>query len=414
MAGSAHPTMNNSSLIFRSIRSCLALLVTVGLGTGCGDDTEVEGGGGSGGSSDDSGARGGGGAEEGGGGSGGGAGGGAPAGKLVLLDQGLAVDLTPDGDIAVVQSLESIEGEVYTYDVATETSALATTLGDATVNLATGVAQTGRFTAFYGVPVVAGVFNGADGWQDIDSPFAEGCDVQVAGAWDISADGAVVVGFAWNGCAPQAFRWTDDGETGTLLLLDLLGEGSGKNLPTNRATVVSDDGTVAAGFAQNGAVDRSPAVWNADGSGFMLDPDDMDAPGEVLSISADGSVMAGIWALNAFSWTEEGGRVELGQLPTSLPGEPCWPNAMSADGTLIFGGCGDPFSGIPAAFVWTEEHGMRSLADIAAEHGITVPDGFRLSSVIAASADGSVLLGVANDDLFNQKSFVLELPVSAY
>jgi hypothetical protein len=87
---------------------------------------------------------------------------------------------------------------------------------------------------------------------------------------------------------------------------------------------------------------------------------------------------------------------------------------MSADGNLIFGGCGDAFSGIPIAFVWTEAEGMRSLEEIAADNGLTVPDGFRLSSVLAASADGSVLLGVANDDLFGQKSFVLELPVSAY
>ena len=321
--------------------------------------------------------------------------------------------MTPDGTVAVLQSLASLDGEIYTYDVASDTLELATTLGDATMNLATAVSQSGRITAFYGVPVVGGFFSEADGWTEIASPFAEGCDVQTAGAWDVSADGSVVVGFAWNLCSPQAFRWTDTGGDGTLLPLDVLGQSQGMSPPTNRATVVSDDGAIAAGFAQNGPVDRSPAVWSADGTGFLLDPDDMDAPGEILSISADGSVVAGIWAQNAFKWTEADGRVELGQLPTSLPGEPCFPNAMSADASLIFGGCGDAFFGVPVAFVWSEAEGMRSLEEIAAANGLTPPDGFRFSSVLAASADGTVIVGVANDDLFNQRSFVLRLPASA-
>lgn len=405
----------------------LFMLVASAGAVGCGDDdaagpggTGATGAGGSGatgaGGAGASGAEGGAGAVGGGGaGAGGGAGGETTLPSLELLDPGLAVDLTPDGDIALVQDLASLEGDLYFYEVATETLTLETQLGDALLNLATGLSQTRRISAFYSVPVVAGVFTPGSGWSDIDSPFAMGCGEDRGAAWDISADGTVAVGFAWNDCSPQAFRWTDDGGDGTTLLLDVLGSSAGSSPPTNRATVVSDDGTVAAGFAQTTLVDRWPAVWNEDGSGFLLTgPVTDDTPGEILSISADGSVVAGIWGFDAFLWTEAGGHVDLGKVPNALPSDPCYPNAMTADGSMIFGGCGNPFFGIPVAFVWTETEGMRPLVDIVTASDLTVPAGYTLTSVLATSADGAVVLGVAVDELMNQKSFVLQLPASAY
>ncbi len=389
----------------------------------CGDDSVVAGGGsgaGSPGGGDVGGSPsdGGGGAQpEGGAGAGpqGGSGGGAERqAKLTLLDQAMAIDLTPDGSIALVQDNGTLAGDLYFYDIASGDSELQTSVGDALLDLATGVSQGGRITALHDVPVQAGIYSDGSGWLDLESSFQTGCDDNIAGAWDVSADGSVAVGFMWNGCAPQAFRWTDGPNGGTVALLDLLGSSLSASPPVNRATVVSDDGSVAAGFAENDVLDRTPAIWNADGSGFLLDENDMDAPGEVLSISADGTVVAGIWGNAAFRWTEQDGRVDLGIVPTALPGDPTFPNAMSADGSLVFGGCGSAFFGIPVAFVWTAEDGMRSLEDIAIANGITLPGTFKLNTVMAASADGSVLLGTASDEANNQKSFVLELPVSAY
>ena len=39
--------------------------------------------------------------------------------------------------------------------------------------------------------------------------------------------------------------------------------------------MVSDDGKVAAGFAEN-TLTRSPAIWGADGAGFLIDPTDVE------------------------------------------------------------------------------------------------------------------------------------------
>jgi uncharacterized membrane protein len=93
----------------------------------------------------------------------------------------------------------------------------------------------------------------------------------------------------------------------------------------NRATVISADGMVAAGFAFNGAADRSPAVWNPDGTGFLLDPTDRMLPGEVTAISADGAIVAGTWARpmggsDGFVWSRAGGVVRVS--PTENADQP--------------------------------------------------------------------------------------------
>lgn len=339
-----------------------------------------------------------------------------PAG-IHFVDMSMPVDLTPDGSLAVIEDITETDGNVYFYDTITGDLTLKTSVGSPQFDVATGVSAMGRVSALHGDPVQAGLWTEAGGWKDLGNAYPTGCDVNVSGAFDVSADGKVAVGLIWNGCSPEAFRWTDTGGAGTLMPLQVLGTASDGSTtkPSNRATVVSDDGQVAAGFAQNGPIDRSPAVWNADGTGFLLDPTNMDTPAEVLSISADGKMVAGVFGLeDGFIWTKESGMVKLGPLPGGEPGQPVYANAIAAGGQLVFGGVGDAFMTIPTAFVWTQSKGMRALADIATAQGIAIPAGYMLTVVLAASADGSVLLGVAYDDQGMQKTFVLRLPASAY
>jgi hypothetical protein len=89
-------------------------------------------------------------------------------------------------------------------------------------------------------------------------------------------------------------------------------------------------------------------------------------------------------------------------------------NAIAAGSQLVFGGVGDPFMTVPTAFVRTSPAGMRPLSDLVVAQGIAIPSGYVLSTVMAASADGTVVLGVAFDDKGMQQSFVLRLPASAY
>ncbi len=395
-------------MTLRSLLSSTIALTLLSAGTaGCGDDTGTGGGGGggtggAGGSTTSTGGSG--------GGTGGTGGGTTTTPSLTIVELGLPVDLTPDGSTALIQDLASLSGDVYTLDTSGGDPLLLTSVGDPTRDLATAMAATQAITALHADPVEAGVFGTA--WRDLPSPFAMGCDQDHGAAWDLSADGTVVVGMMWNGCAPQAFRWTDDGGDGTMLLLDLLG--TSPTTPTNRATVISDDGARAAGFASLMTVDRTPALWEADGSGFLLDPANVDEPGEVLSISEDGAVVGGTWGNEAFTWTEQDGRKNLPRPDTLLPSDPCYANAISAGGDLVFGGCGNPFFTTPVAVVWTSA-GVRPLVDVLTDNGVEAPTDLALTTVLAASNDGSVLLGAALDMVtFDQKTFVVHLPPSAF
>jgi hypothetical protein len=323
------------------------------------------------------------------------------------------VDVTPDGSVALLEDLGSRFGDLYFYNTATGSLTRRTNIGDPAFDLATAISQDLRIAAFRGDRIQAEVFN--DGrWSKLGGPFPKGCGANLSSGWDISADGSVVVGMAWNGCDTQAIRWS---RPLGFSLLQLLGSSPTGGLPSNRASVVSDDGQIAGGWAETDLVDRAPAVWHADGSGFMLPlfPGGFaDAPGEVLSISTDGSMVAGTWGFEGFTWTAAQGTTTLGRLPGTSPSDPIYPNAIAADGQLVFGGVGSPFFSIPKAFVWTASGGMKKLADVLAANGIVLPGDYRLTSVLGASADGTVVLGVAYDQANRQISFVLQLPVSAY
>jgi uncharacterized membrane protein len=324
--------------------------------------------------------------------------------RLRLFDYFIAVGVTPDGTTALFEGFEDDLAVMVLVDTVTGEELERATLGDPSRVLATGIAADRRISALHGEPVEAAIWSLDDGWFDLGSPFETGCGSDVAGAWDLSADGEVVVGLAWEGCAPQAFRWT---ETDGFQLLERLGaapEGV-KRPPSNRATVVSADGAVIAGFAESAIVDRTPARWTADGTGEVLVPSDTDAPGEVLSINGDGTVLAGTWGFEGFVWTEADGLVPLPRLDGSLPGDPVFPNAMTAAGDVLFGGVGDAFFSIPTAFVWSEADGMRPLSAVAGD----LPEGVLLNSVLGASADGRVLVGTAMDAEGLPKTFVLRL-----
>src|SRR5678815_5357784 len=105
----------------------------------------------------------------------------------------------------------------------------------------------------------------------------------------------------WDGCSVAAFRSSGAG----LVPLAVLGEriGGGVGAPDNRATVISDDGSIVAGFAMTSIVDRAPAVWRADGSGELLARAADDAPGEHGAISVDREHLAGLDGNDGVIWS---------------------------------------------------------------------------------------------------------------
>ena len=336
-----------------------------------------------------------------------------PSPALRFHDYLQAIDITPDGRTALFGDPSTFEGRLWFVDTVTGIAENRTNVGDPLRTFATGISQTGAVTALHGEPVRAGVWTAAGGWTDLPTPFSAACDQDIGGAWDISADGTVAAGVSWNGCSIEAFRSDANGMTRLAVLGERIVGDASANPPDNRATAISDDGLIVAGFAMTAIVDRAPAVWRADGSGEFLPRSAADSPGEVLSISANGSVLAGLDGNDGVVWTGATTTI-LPRFETLLPSDPVFPNAMTADGAVVFGGEGSAFFGTPEAFIWSEAAGLRKISDLAIEAHLEIPAGVVLMSVIGASADGTVLIGTArNVDTFVDNVYTLRLPASS-
>lgn len=328
---------------------------------------------------------------------------------------GFPADVTPDGHTVLLNDINT--GDIYFYDATTSTLQQKTTVTQPDLGEgALGISATLRVIGSAGSPgIQAGIWSEGAGWTNLPNMYPTGCDAFNADGYDLTADGKVGVGMVWNGCHTEAFRWTDTGGAGSMQILDTLGTPQiAGHVPSNRATKVSDDGTMMGGFAMNNPNSRVPAAWRPDGSGFLLDPANM-GQGEVLAISADGSVLAGYLANEAFTWTEGGGLVMLPRLQDAAATEVGYVNAVVAGGKLVFGRFSDPGSpGSGTAFVWTPDAQTRSLFDVVFDAGIDIPSEYTLWNVTAASTDGTVVVGTALSTTNVFVPWVLTMPVSAY
>lgn len=352
-----------------------------------------------------------------------------------MFDVDFPLDVTPNGRIVLAQDSLSANGDVYFYDTVTHELAFKTAVSDPSepgFDSASGISANLRISGSRGFPIQASLFTEAGGWVDVPSPFATGCDVQdIASGDEISDDGHVFGGMFFDGCkGTQAFRWSDASGTGVLTMLDRLGQDPQDGVSSNRATVISGDGKIVAGWGQHPTSSRTAAMWTADGHGFLLDGDTADTwqPSEVHALNYDGSVAVGMENGQPFKWTKETGVVTLPAALTST-GDPLVfdqngrARGVAQNGKLIFGQYDQGFFGeLGYAIVWTPGAGGRELARVAKENGISIPDGVFLQTVEGVSSDGTVVTGRAlyfhdiNDPTaaVEAKGYVLVMPLTAY
>src|SRR5919198_690966 len=167
-------------------------------------------------------------------------------------------------------------------------------------------------------------------------------------AWDVSADGSVVVGTSWvqDGpfFPPHAVRWV----SGTVQDLGALNP----NAHEAQALAVSDDGSRVVGWARGTSGFQRPFLWTAAGGMQEL----ANVPGSdaiATDISRDGNVIGGQFYVDAegswhaFRWS--GGVVtDLGFLPG---GRDSKAQAVCGLGAAVAGSTVDS-TGIQRAFRW--------------------------------------------------------------
>ena len=199
-------------------------------------------------------------------------------------------------------------------------------------------------------------------------------------AYDISADGRVVVGQAGGVSGLEACRW-------------VLPSGPESLGPTVGnvgavADAVSDDGSLLVGSRQTSpqqflfqAFRFSDAIGLVPLGDLPGGPENSVASG----VSSDGSVVvgqsSGTLGIQAYRWTQETGMQALGD----LPGGPFASNALgiSGDGTVIIGH-GNSAAGIEG-WRWTAATGMVALGDL--------PGGAVESSAEGISRNGRFIVG---------------------
>jgi hypothetical protein len=235
---------------------------------------------------------------------------------------------------------------------------------------------------------VAGIWTAADGWQSIGYLPNATCP-PLSSAYELSGDGTVATGLSWDGCDGRGFVWT--AATG---ILELEGLANG----TNRASVLSADGTLIGGFAQ-GSFSRTPCYWDGlTQAGTLLDPPNGDAVGEVFGINDEGSIMLGNWAT-----TEP-----MARASKWIDGPTGWVREQIGDGSLLPGWQGIPMDiaddGTIVGFdilmtsrrAWIQLDGAGPIFDFKTyiqSLGAQVPGGVILEVCQAISTDGRSIIG---------------------
>jgi len=209
-------------------------------------------------------------------------------------------------------------------------------------------------------------------------------------AYDISADGKVVVGFARvQSDYPfdsRGFLWTRD--RGFILLNNPGGVYS-------EPWAISQDGlTMVGGRWRLGGAPFDATQWTLAGG-----PLDLGLPvgGNVvplaLDVSYDGSVIVGFRSdVQAFIWRRDSGLT----YPGTLGGNQSRALGVSANGSIVVGWALDN-NGKRRAFRWTQQDGMRSLGTTIVFGGDELYQ-FDQSEALGISPDGNVIVGIAYDD----------------
>jgi uncharacterized membrane protein len=231
---------------------------------------------------------------------------------------------------------------------------------------------------------------------------------EASSGWGLSGDGRALVGLGWiNSGRAHAIEWTPG--TG---MIDL---GSTVANRSSRANVASYDGKVVGGWQDASTGLRQGAVWINGTQQILTAAGTTNPVGEADAISANGRVLGGLGnAYNdneAYLWTASTGAVGLGHL-----GDSSWRGdvlGLSADGSVAVGydrPFGPALGGL--GFISLNGAPMMDLTAYATRAGINL-NGFTLALPTGISADGRTIVGIGYNASNTVQGFELQLPLAA-
>ena len=238
---------------------------------------------------------------------------------------------------------------------------------------------------------VAARWLGDTSWQSLGSVAgAVPCDISLSSSWGIDYSGRTAVGLVWlaQQCRAHAGSW------------DLVVGGPATDLGSlvernaSRANAISGDGHVIAGWQDGDTGSRQGARWIDGIEEYVLTPAGENV-GEVATVNFDGSVMAGsnipYGTNNAWVWTAQKGFTVI----TSTGPPAVWTifaAAASDDGSVV-GGIARDQMGNAKGWIWFAKGGKFVwMSDYIAKNRLA--PGWKIAIVGAISADGSVLAGM--------------------
>ncbi len=240
--------------------------------------------------------------------------------------------------------------------------------------------------------------------------FGFSCDIERSGGWGMSSDGQHVVGLAWEvGCAARGFEW--NAATNAITNLGTL-----YFFKPTRANDVSESGGVIVGWNDDYNGFRQGAVWIKNEAGVYVQTN-IAAPGSIKMREAETVSGNGQWVYGLGKASFDGGAPWRWSVATGVQTITPTPVAdvgyvvdANFDGSRVL--CFFGMMGGGGSYLWTAANGYVSLADIAAQAGVVVPDGWVMNLPLGMSEDGLTIVGTASG-ANGTSPFVLDLRPSA-
>lgn len=240
---------------------------------------------------------------------------------------------------------------------------------------------------------------GGENWKGLDRlPGQLPCDRYISTTGGLDHDGSHLAGFSWGppSCFTHAVVWN-------------LPSGAVTDLGHGEVRGISRDGRVLVGSIFE---NRLLAARWVDGTLIRMFAADGGDLSEASAANRDGSVIVGVGYSKtgaAWRWKDGEGAVAIGPVRDIRNFDDEWDSwafDVNDDGSVVVGSALSSDRG----WIWREHGGFEWIDDFLARKKIDGAAGWKLRSVVAVSADGTIFAGWGTNPSGRLEGFVVSAP----